>query len=198
MSRARVILGAVALLCVPAGIVLIAVAVLQDNPPSARPRPALATTTSTAVGRGAWLLDDDTTPTVTLGIPAGGSSALEVVDGGIAVDQDRILGGTLEVRADAATAEVLGLPAAEVTGHLVFTDEHDVGTADAATDEVVQARLDLGGVVWAVPGAGSFVAVDDGTGIELTFVGTAGTGSGDPDPAGDFEVAASATFGAPS
>ena len=66
VSRARMILGAVALLCVPAGIVLIAVAVLRENPPPDRPAPAFATTGTTALASGAWLVAADPVPTVTI------------------------------------------------------------------------------------------------------------------------------------
>lgn len=199
MSRARVVLGGVALLCVPVGIVLIAVAVLQDSEPPDRPSPVFATTTSTAVPTGAWLLASEPTPSLLLAPGDDEPTPAAVTGGGIAVSSDTVLGGTFEVELDPQTATAMGAGPTETAGHLVITDQHELTTGDG--DEVITARLELGAAGWSVPGRGAFRAVDrDGDRvIEVTFSGNAVSPNAAVAPgAPETALVLEATFGAPA
>lgn len=200
MSKARVILGGLALLCVPAGIVLIAVAVLRDSEPPERPSPVFATTTTTAVPAGAWLLAADPPPSLTFAPQGGAGDDVSVIDGGIAVSEDRVLGGTFALELSPATAEAMGATADDTVGHLVITDEHSL-SGDDAGDEVITARLELGDAGWSVPGQGSFRVLDrDGERVVVVrFEGTAVSPNDAVAPgAPETTVVLDATFGPPA
>lgn len=199
MSKARVILGGLALLCVPAGIVLIAVAVLRDSEPPERPSPVFATTTTTAVPTGAWLLASDPSASLTFTPDGAEPQEAAVIDGGIAISDDRVLGGTFAVEVSPETAEAMGATAGDTSGHLVVTDQHELATEEG--DEVIAARLELGDAGWSVPGRGSFRVVDRAGErvVVVTFSGravspNAAVVSGAPETA----VALEAIFGAPA
>ena len=200
MSKARVILGGLALLCVPAGIVLIAVAVLRDSEPPERPSPVFATTTTTAVPTGAWLLAPDPSASLTFTPDGAEPQEAAVIDGGIAISDDRVLGGTFAVEVSPETAEAMGATAGDTSGHLVVTDQHSLAGDDAG-DEVITARIELGDAGWSVPGQGSFRVVDrDGERVVVvTFEGTAVSPNDAVAPgAPETTVILDATFGPPA